>query len=100
LFAVNVGAVATPEAFVVAVALVEPPANVPLAPDAGAANVTVTLGTPLLLASLTVATSGANGELICTDCGVPLVAVMEAAVPTVFVSEKVALRVLIDAVTR
>ena len=54
LFAVNVGAVATPLAFVVTVA---EPVNVPLAPDAGAAKVTLAPLTGLLLASFTVACS-------------------------------------------
>ena len=76
------------------------PANVPLAPDAGALKVTVTFGTPLLLASFTVATRAAYAVLICTDCGVPLVAASELAVPIVFVREKVAFKALIDAVTK
>jgi hypothetical protein len=101
LFAVKMGAVATPEALVVAVAVFElVPANVPLAPEAGALKVTVTFGTPLLLASFTVATSAANAALICTDCGVPLVAAIELAVPTVFVRKKVAFKALMDAVTK
>jgi hypothetical protein len=56
-FAVNATAVATPEAFVVAV--FTPPANVPLGPLAGGVKVTTTPLIGLKLASLTVATSGA-----------------------------------------
>src|SRR5437667_317470 len=52
---------------------------------------TVTLATGLPPASFTVATSGAaNAVLIVALCGVPLVAVMLAAAPAVFVSEKFA----------
>jgi hypothetical protein len=50
---VNTAEVATPLPFVIAV--LTPPANVPLAPLPGAVNVTVTPGTGLLEASLTVA---------------------------------------------
>jgi hypothetical protein len=53
LFAVNTAAVATPLVFVVAV--FTPPANVPLAPDPGAVNVTTTPPTGLPKASVTVA---------------------------------------------
>jgi hypothetical protein len=42
LFALNVGAAATPPAFVSAVAVEEPPVNVPPAPEVGAENVTST----------------------------------------------------------
>jgi hypothetical protein len=52
-FAVNTAAVATPLAFVVAV--FTPPANVPLAPDPGAVNVTTTPFTGLPYPSVTVA---------------------------------------------
>jgi hypothetical protein len=87
--AVNTADVATPLAFVVAV--FTPPANVPLAPLAGALNVTTTPLTGLFPASLTVATRGAaNAVLIVALCGVPLVAVTLAAAPAVFVSEKFA----------
>ena len=79
--AVNVEAVATPLAFVVAFAVVDPLANVPLAPVPGAVNVTVIPLTGLLLASLTVAAS-AVPKFVFTDvlCGVPAVAVMLAGV--------------------
>ena len=87
--AVKTADVATPLALVVAV--FTPPANVPLAPLAGALNVTVTPLTGLLPASFTVATStAANAVLMVTLCGVPLVAMMLAAAPAVFVSEKFA----------
>jgi hypothetical protein len=86
---VNAAEVATPEAFVVAV--FTPPANVPLAPLPGAANVTVTPLTGLPPASFTVATSGdPYAALIVALCGVPPVAVIEAGVPTVLVNEKLA----------
>src|SRR5438046_2523356 len=66
-----------------------PPAKLPLAPVPGAVNVTVTLATGLPPASFTVATSGAaNAVLIVALCGVPLVAVMLAAAPAVFVREQ------------
>jgi hypothetical protein len=81
-FAVNVGAVATPLLLVVAVAVVNPPVNVPLAPLAVAVNVTVTPLSRLLLASLTVA-ARAVPKLAFTValCAVPAVAVMVAAGP-------------------
>jgi hypothetical protein len=72
---VNTAEVATPLAFVVAV--FTPPAKVPLAPVAGAVNVTTTplVGDPPVV---TVATSGAaNAALTAALCGVPLVAVIE-----------------------
>ncbi len=87
--AVKTGAVATPCALVVA--LFTPPANVPLAPLAGAVNVTVTPLTGLLKESFTVACSCvANAVLITALWGVPAVAVMLAAAPAKFVSEKFA----------
>jgi hypothetical protein len=87
--AVNTAEVATPLAFVVAV--LTPPANVPLAPLAGGLNVTTTPLTGLFPESVTVATNGAaNAALIVALCGVPLVAVTFAAAPAVFVREKFA----------
>jgi hypothetical protein len=87
--AVNVADVATPLAFVVAVFI--PPANVPLAPLAGAVKVTTTPLTGLFPASVAVATNGAlNAVLIAALCPEPLVAVIFAAGPAVLVSEKVA----------
>jgi hypothetical protein len=87
--AVKVAEVATPLALVVAV--LTPPANVPLAPLAGALKVTVTPLTGLPPLSFTVATRGAaKAALMVALCGVPLVAVIEAAGPGLFVSEKFA----------
>jgi len=86
---VKTAEVATPLAFVVAV--LTPPAKLPLAPLEGAVNVTVT---PLIVfppLSLTVATKGAaNVVLIVAVCGVPLVAVTLAGGPAVFDKEKFA----------
>ena len=78
--AVNVGAVATPCMFVTTVDVDTPPANIPLAPVLGAANVTMTpfTGLPPLV---TVAISGANAEPVVTLCGVPLVAAIDGAPP-------------------
>jgi len=88
--AVNVGAAATPLLLLAAVAVAELP-NFPLAPLAGAVNVTTTPLTGLLLASLTVACSAVvNAVLTVALCGVPPVAVMLAAAPAVFVRLKVA----------
>jgi hypothetical protein len=88
-FAVNVCEVATPLESVVAVLI--PPANVPLAPEDGALNVTTTLLTGFPPLSDTVATSGAaNAAPSVALCGVPLFTVIEAAVPTVFVKLKLA----------
>lgn len=87
--AVKTGAVAIPCALVVAV--FTPPANVPLAPLAGAVNVTVTPLTGLFRESVTVACSCvANAVLTVALCGVPTVAAIFAAAPARFVSEKLA----------
>ena len=87
----KVVAVATPDAFVVAVAVLAPPVNVPLAPVLGAVNVTVAPLTGLPPASFTVACSAvAKAVLITALCGVPAVAVIEAGAPAVFVKEKFA----------
>ncbi len=76
----NTAAVATPDALVVAV--VTPPAKVPLAPLVGAANVTVTPLTGLLKESLTVACNCvANAVLTVALCGVPTLAVIVAGTP-------------------
>lgn len=100
LFAVKTGDVATPEAFVIAVALVPLPEKLPLAPKSGAANVTDTPLTGFPPASLTVATSGAaNAVPTAVPCPLPLVAVMEAAPPAELVSEKLAFRLPTEAVT-
>jgi hypothetical protein len=88
-FAVN-GADATPDAFVATVIVAVLLLNTPEAPDPGAVNVTFTPETGLLPASFTVTASAfANAVLIVADCGVvPAFAVIVAAVPAVFVSEK------------
>src|ERR1700739_5120838 len=75
LLAVKTAEVAPPAAFVVAV--FTPPAKVPLAPLAGAVNVTRAPPTAFPLTSVTVTESGVAKALrIPTLCGVPLVAVM------------------------
>jgi hypothetical protein len=80
LLAVNTGAMATPLELVVAV--FTPPTKVPLAPLAGAVNVTDTPPTGLFPASRTVACScAANGVLIAVLWDVPAVAVMLAGGP-------------------
>ena len=67
------------------------PLKVPLAPEAGGANVTATPGTGLPPESFTVATRGAaNAPLITAVWPLPLVTTMLAAAPTVFVREKLA----------
>src|ERR1700738_498314 len=78
LFAVKIAAVAIPCAFVDAV--FTPPANVPLAPLAGAAKVTVAPLTGLFVESFTVACSCTENAVL-TDalCGVPAVAVIVSA---------------------
>jgi hypothetical protein len=87
LLAVNVGAVATPCAFVVAVATFPPAAKVPPAPFPDATNVTVTPFTGLPLASFTVACSAVvNDVLIMALCPEPALAVMLAAAPAVNVT--------------
>jgi len=72
-----------PLEFVVACAVVEPPAKVPLAPEEGAVNVTVTplVGMPPVV---TVATRGrANAVFTFALCGVPLVAEIVSEEPLV-----------------
>jgi hypothetical protein len=76
---------ATPALFVTTVLL----ERLALAPEAGAANVTVTPGTGLPPASMTVACSEkGNGVLVVVDCPLPAVAEIVAAGPFVFVSTK------------
>jgi hypothetical protein len=80
--AVNTGAVATPEALVVTIAVLDPPANVPLAPLAGAVKVTVAPETAFPNASVTVAARlVAKAVWMAALCGVPAVAVIAAAAP-------------------
>ena len=87
--AVKTAAVAIPDAFVVAV--LTPPVKAPLAPLAGAVNVTKTPLAGLLKESFTVACSCvAKAVLIEALCGVPAVAAMLAAAPVRLVSEKLA----------
>jgi len=96
-FAVKVGAVATPLPLVVAVAVVEPPVNVPLAPLDGAANVTVTPLTGLLLAFFTVAASAVPKPVFTAAlCGVPPVAVMLAATAMLLFTVRVKLVVRVS----
>ena len=77
--------VATPLELVTAV--VTPPAKLPLAPEAGAAKVTVTPLTGLLPASFTVTCSAEpNAVLIGALCGVPAVAVTDAGTCTIVVT--------------
>jgi len=87
--AVKTAAVATPDAFVVAV--FAPPANVPLGPLPGAANVTVTPLTGLLPESVTVTCNWtAKALLIVAFCGVPALSTMLAGGLPKFVREKLA----------
>jgi hypothetical protein len=78
-FAVSVWDRATPDASVMAV--VTPPAKVAPGPLPGAAKVTVTPLTGFELESRTIAESGSpNGVLTCAVCGLPPLAVIDAAV--------------------
>ena len=86
--AVKADDVATPFASVVAVTKFKPPANVALEPKVGEVNVTVAPLTGLAPASLTVTISGAaNAVLTGALCPLPLVAVIDAGAPPVFVRE-------------
>jgi hypothetical protein len=89
-FAVN-GADATPDAFVATIIVAVLLLKIPDAPVPGAVNVTFTPETGLFPESLIV-TAGAFAKAVPTaaDCGVvPALAVMDAAAPAEFVSEKV-----------
>jgi hypothetical protein len=90
-FAVN-GADATPDAFVATTIVAVLLLKTPDAPEAGAVNVTFTPETGLLPASFTVTASAlAKAVLIVAVCGVvPAFAVIVAAAPAVFVSQKFA----------
>jgi hypothetical protein len=90
LFAVNVGAVATPLALVATAAVVPPPVNVPLAPVDGAANVTFTPEMTLPLLSFTVTCMGAKAVFTATLCDAPPVATITDGGPGWFVSVKLA----------
>jgi hypothetical protein len=86
---VNAADVATPELFVRAD--VAPPAKLPLGPDGGAENVTVTLLRGLPPTSVTLARKRcAKATLMGVLCGVPPAAVTAEGLPAVFVSENVA----------
>jgi hypothetical protein len=85
--AVKVGEVAAPEELVTAVTLAAVP-KAPLAPEPGAVNVTVAPLTGLPLESFTVADSGEEKAVFTgAVCGVPPVAVIDAAGLGAFVSE-------------
>jgi hypothetical protein len=87
--AVKTGEVAMPEVLVFTVAVIPPPANVPLAPEAGALNVTLAPEIALPLASVTVATNGLpKGWFTCALWPLPDVGVILAGGPTVFVRAK------------
>ena len=91
LFAVNCAA-AMPDAFVATVTVAVLLLKTPDAPLPGAVKVTLTPNTGLLPASLTL-TASAFGKalLIAVVCGVvPAFAVIDDAVPTLFVNEKLA----------
>ena len=89
MLAVNVAAVATPLAFVVAVVVfVWLSENVPLAPLDGAVNVTTTPSRGAEWLSSTVACSAVLDAVpMVTVCGVPAVAAIDAGVPVRFVRE-------------
>ena len=93
------GAEATPDAFVATVIVVVLLLNRPDAPVFGAAKVTFTPETGLFAASLMVTASAlGNAVLIFVDCGVvPAFAVIEEAVPAIFVSEKLTVARPVDA---
>ena len=83
--AVNAGAVAKPFVPVTAVTVADP-ANVPLAPLAGAVKVTVAPLTGLLFESFTVACRGvAKAVPSVALCGVPPLALIERTAIAVFV---------------
>src|SRR5271170_4456942 len=85
LFAVNV-AVACPEASVTTEMVLVPFENLPLAPLAGAVNITVNPCNGLLPESATVATSElVNAALGAALCPVPLVALIDAGAATIVV---------------
>jgi hypothetical protein len=81
---------ATPDPFVATVIVAVPLVKVPDAPLPGAVNVTLTPATGLPPPSFTVTASAfANAVPAAVDCGVvPAFAVIDVAVPAVFVSEK------------
>src|SRR5208282_722076 len=83
-----------PLASVVSVSVAVPFVNLPLAPIAGAVNVTDAPLTGYWLLSTTVATSGAaNAVLMVASCRDPLVAEMDAGGPDVFIRLKLVVAV-------
>ena len=91
MLAVKAGAVAIPDAPVATVTVVSPPGKVPLAPEAGAENVTAAFGTGLPDPSFAVAPSAVLNRPPMGACwGVPAVARIEAGGPARFVSAKLA----------
>ena len=100
LLAVKVGEVATPEASVDTVTEAPPPAKLPLAPLAGAENVTLAPLTGLPPESFTVATRGAaKAVLMVALWPPPLVTLIDAGGPTVLVAVKVVLKLATKADT-
>ena len=96
--AVKVGAAAIPVAFVTAVAVIDPP-KVPLAPLAGAVNVTVAPATGVFAEFFTVACRAVPKAVPAVAlCGVPPVALTEIVSGAVFVSKKAPLPVAPGAV--
>jgi len=88
---VNAVEVATPAVFVVSISVTVVFAKVPLAPVAGAVNVTIAPLTGFWPLSKTVATRGAaNAALTAAVCGVPLVATIAAGDPVVLMRVKLA----------
>jgi hypothetical protein len=98
--AVN-GAEATPDTLVATVIVVVALLKTPLAPDPGAVKVTLAPITGALAEFLTVTASAvAKAVPIVADCGVvPGFVVMDAGPADVLVSENVALRAPVSAVT-
>ena len=87
--AVKTGEVATPEVLAFTVAVIPPPAKVPLGPEVGALNVTLAPEIRLPLASFTAATRGlANALSTCAIWPPPDMAVMLPGAPARFVREK------------
>jgi hypothetical protein len=91
-FEVNIAEVAMPLAPVVAVVEFVPvSANIPLAPEDGAVNVTIALPTGFCPTSTTVTTKGwVNALVTVVFCAFPPLARIDAGAPVVFVRLKVA----------
>jgi hypothetical protein len=101
VLAVKAPELATPLEFVVTVMAVPPPVKVPLAPEPGAVNVTDAPLTGFKKLSFTVAVRAVdNAVLMTVVCDPPLVAVIDAGAPAVFVRLKLAeVAPVADAVT-